>query len=57
MQHPVVGTLRLNCDTLAGPMLEKFLVCFTAGLGSRSAEALRLLSVVGTQDMTVNCDQ
>jgi transcriptional regulator with XRE-family HTH domain len=57
MQHPVVGTLRLNCDTLAVPMLDQYLVCFTAELGSRSAEALRLLSVVGTQDMTVPGDQ
>jgi len=57
MQHPVVGTLQLNCDTLAVPTLDQYLVCFTAELGSRSAEALRLLSVVGTQDMTVAGEQ
>ena len=57
MEHPVIGTLRLNCDTLMVPMLDQYLVCFTAELGSRSAEALQLLSVVGTQDMTVADDQ
>jgi transcriptional regulator with XRE-family HTH domain len=52
MQHPVVGTLRLNCDTLAVPMRDQYLVCFTAEHGSPSHEALRLLAVVGTQDLT-----
>lgn len=54
MQHPVVGTLQLNCDTLAVPGLDQYLTCLTAEHNSRSAEALRLLSVVGTQDMTVH---
>jgi len=53
MQHPVVGALQLNCDTLAVPTLDQYLVCFTAERGSRSADALQLLSVLGTQDMTV----
>jgi len=57
VQHPVVGTLMLNCDTLAVPTLDQYLVCLTAEQGSRSAEALRLLSVVGTQDMTVAGEQ
>ncbi|KUJ38614.1 helix-turn-helix transcriptional regulator [Streptomyces sp. MI02-2A] len=56
MQHPVVGTLQLNCDTLAVPMRDQYLVCFTAERGSPSHNALRLLSVVGTQDMTVTTD-
>jgi transcriptional regulator with XRE-family HTH domain len=53
MQHPVVGTLQLNCDALVVPMRDQYLVCLTAERGSPSQEALRLLSVVGTQDMTV----
>lgn len=57
MQHPVVGALRLNCDTLAVPQRDQYLVCLTADRGSASAEALRLLSVVGTQDMTVGTDR
>ncbi|MFD3455000.1 helix-turn-helix transcriptional regulator [Streptomyces sp. NPDC058691] len=52
MQHPLVGTLQLSCDTLAVPLRDQLLVCFTAERGSPSHEALRLLSVVGTQDMT-----
>jgi len=56
MQHPVVGELRLNCDTLVVPMRDQYLTCLTAQHDGRSAEALRLLSVVGTQDMTVHTD-
>ncbi|WP_329162030.1 helix-turn-helix transcriptional regulator [Streptomyces sp. NBC_01717] len=56
MQHPVVGTLQLNCDTLAVPLRDQRLVCFTAERGSSSHNALRLLSVVGTQDMSVTKD-
>jgi hypothetical protein len=57
MQHPVVGPLRLNCDTLAVPMRDQYIVCFTAERGSPSHQALRLLSVVGTQDMAVGPDE
>lgn len=52
MQHPMVGALELNCDTLVVPMRDQYLVCFTAVHGSPSEEAMRLLAVVGTQDMT-----
>jgi len=57
MHHPVVGTLELNCDALALPMRDQYLVCFAAERGSPSHEALRLLSVIGTQDMTVTGDE
>ena len=57
MKHPVVGTLELSCDTLAVPGRDQYLTCFTAERGSRSQEALELLSVVGTQDMTVTLDK
>jgi len=53
MQHPVVGTPQLNCDTLAVPLLDHYLVCLIAGNGPRSADALRLLPVVGTQGTTI----
>jgi transcriptional regulator with XRE-family HTH domain len=53
MQHPVVGTLHLNCDMLALPMRDQYLMCLTAEHHSSSHDALRLLSVIGTQDMTV----
>lgn len=56
MHHPMVGTLQLNCDTLAVPMRDQYLVCFTAERGSSSHNALRLLSVVGTQNMTVSSE-
>jgi hypothetical protein len=53
MNHPVVGILQLNCDSLAVPTRDQYLTCFTAEHGSPSHEKLRLLAVVGTQDMTV----
>jgi transcriptional regulator with XRE-family HTH domain len=56
MQHPVVGQLQLNCDALAVPLRDQFLVCFTAPFGSPSHEALKLLSVVGTQDLTTTAE-
>lgn len=49
----MVGKLQPNCDTLAVPMRDKYLVCFTAEHGSPSHNAIQLLSVVGTQEMTV----
>jgi transcriptional regulator with XRE-family HTH domain len=57
MQHPVVGTLQLNCAALAVPMRDQYLVCFAADRDSPSQAAMRLLSVVGTQDMTVTGDE
>src|SRR6266545_3346622 len=50
--QPMVGALELNCDTLVVPMRDQYLVCFTAVHGSPSEEAMRLLAVVVTQDMT-----
>jgi hypothetical protein len=57
MQHPLVGTLQLSCDMLAVPIYDQYLVCMTAERNSPSEEALRLLSVVGTQDMTHSADK
>ncbi|MBX6356720.1 MAG: helix-turn-helix domain-containing protein [Micromonosporaceae bacterium] len=49
LHHPVVGELELECDLLDIPDRDQRLVIYTAAPGSRSAEALRLLDVVGTQ--------
>ena len=53
MRHPVVGSLTLNCDILIVPDEDQHVVIYTADPGSPSEEALRLLSVVGTQRMDV----
>lgn len=49
INHPVVGELTLECETLEIAGHGQRLIIYTAAPGSRSAEALKLLSVVGTQ--------
>lgn len=49
LHHSVVGTLELACDILAIPDRDQRIVLFTAQPGSTTAEALRLLGVLGTQ--------
>jgi len=52
-QHPVVGPVTVNCDALEISDRDQQLVLYTAVPGSPSEEALRLLSVIGTQRMDV----
>ncbi|TDC10395.1 XRE family transcriptional regulator [Streptomyces sp. 8K308] len=51
--HPLVGRITVNCDVLDIADRDQRVVIYTAAPGSPSAEALRLLSVVGTQRMDV----
>ncbi|MFD7153636.1 helix-turn-helix transcriptional regulator [Kribbella sp. NPDC059898] len=52
-QHPLVGLVTVNCDALAIPDRDQQVIIYTATPGSPSEEALRLLSVVGTQRLDV----
>jgi transcriptional regulator with XRE-family HTH domain len=52
-QHPLVGAVTVNCDVLDVADRDQHVVIYTADPGSPSEEALRLLSVVGTQRMDV----
>ncbi|MEW1656718.1 MULTISPECIES: helix-turn-helix transcriptional regulator [unclassified Streptomyces] len=52
-RHPMVGPVTVNCDTLDITDRDQRVVIYTATPGSPSEEALRLLSVVGTQSMDV----
>ncbi|TCC51826.1 XRE family transcriptional regulator [Kribbella pittospori] len=52
-EHPVVGTVTVNCDALSIPDRDQQVIIYTATPGSPSEEALRLLSVVGTQRLDV----
>jgi len=52
-QHPTVGPITVNCDILDITDRDQQVVIYTAEPGSPSEEALRLLSVVGTQRMNV----
>src|SRR5690242_2032047 len=51
LRHPVVGWLDLDCEALHDPDRDQWVVLYTAPPGTPSREALRLLRVVGTQDL------
>ncbi|MGW0422362.1 helix-turn-helix transcriptional regulator [Streptomyces sp. NPDC003015] len=51
--HPVVGPVAVNCDVLDIADRDQRVVIYTAVPGSPSEQALRLLSVVGTQRLDV----
>jgi transcriptional regulator with XRE-family HTH domain len=46
-RHPAVGEVTVDCDTLALTERDQYLVLYTAPPGSRSADALALLNVLG----------
>jgi transcriptional regulator with XRE-family HTH domain len=46
-RHPVVGDVTVDCDSLALLECDQSLVLYSAPKGSRDAEALELLSVLG----------
>jgi hypothetical protein len=51
--HPAVGPVTVSCDALDIADRDQRVVIYTAQPGSPSEEALRLLSVIGTQRMDV----
>lgn len=52
-QHPVVGLMELECEVLLSAEHGQRLIVYTARPGSESYERLRLLRVVGLQDLAV----
>ncbi|WP_078900035.1 helix-turn-helix transcriptional regulator [Streptomyces sp. SBT349] len=50
--HPDVGALTLDCDTLTAPGSDLRIMVFTAAPGSTDADRLKLLNVIGTQALT-----
>ncbi|SDF79031.1 Helix-turn-helix domain-containing protein [Lentzea fradiae] len=48
-EHPLVGKVTVDCDALTLVESDQHLVLYTAPAGSRDAEALALLNVVGAQ--------
>jgi transcriptional regulator with XRE-family HTH domain len=51
VQHPELGPITVDCDVLTMPAVDLRLVAFTATPGSADADKLRLLAVLGTQDL------
>jgi hypothetical protein len=52
LRHPAVGDLELDCEVLLSNEHDQRLILFTARPGSESYEKLRLLRVIGLQDLT-----
>jgi transcriptional regulator with XRE-family HTH domain len=52
IDHPQLGPITLICDVLVVPERDQHVVLFTAGPGTPAREALRLLSVIGLQQLT-----
>ncbi len=51
VHHPDVGPLTLDCDVLTVHGSDLRVVAYTAAPGSDAADKLKLLAVIGTQDM------
>ena len=51
IDHPVVGEVTLDCDVLSVHGTDLRLVVFSAPPNSRAADTLKLLAVLGTQEM------
>lgn len=51
-RHPAVGPITVDCDSLALTDRDQHLVLYSAPRGSRDAEALALLSVLGPESIT-----
>jgi len=54
LHHRSVGSLELELEVLSIPDRDQRVLIYTASPGSRSHEALRLLAVVGTQDVVTD---
>jgi transcriptional regulator with XRE-family HTH domain len=52
-QHPEVGRLELNCQSLVDPHQAHRLMVFTAVPGSESYEKLQVLAVIGAQSLAL----
>jgi transcriptional regulator with XRE-family HTH domain len=50
-RHPVIGEITVDCDSLTLTDRDQNLVLYTAPAGSRAAEALALLNVLGAESV------
>ncbi|GID93393.1 hypothetical protein Adi01nite_28050 [Amorphoplanes digitatis] len=53
VDHPQVGEVEVDCDVLSVYGADLRIVVYTAARGSEAADKLRLLNVLGTEDLTV----
>lgn len=52
IEHDVLGSVTLDCDTLHVPDADQTVIIYSAAPGTHEADALALLRVLGTQQMT-----
>ncbi|WP_222193051.1 helix-turn-helix transcriptional regulator [Modestobacter italicus] len=52
-QHPEVGRIELNCQTLVDPHQAHRLMVYTAAPGTESHEKLQMLTVIGAQSLSL----
>ena len=52
IEHPSLGLITLDCDSLHVPDSDQTVIVYSAEPGTPDAEALALLRVIGTQSMT-----
>jgi hypothetical protein len=50
-RHPAVGDITVDCDSLTLTDRDQHVVLYTAPAGSRDAEALALLNVLGAESV------
>jgi transcriptional regulator with XRE-family HTH domain len=53
-QHPAVGEITVDCDSLTLTDRDQHLVLYTAPQGTRDADALALLNVLGTESLNAS---
>jgi hypothetical protein len=51
VNHPTLGPLVLDCDTLHVPDTDQAMIVYSAAPGTPAAETLAMLRVLGTQAM------
>lgn len=54
VHHPELGPITVDCDVLSVPAVDLRVIAFTAAPGSEDADKLRLLAVLGTQDLAAS---
>jgi transcriptional regulator with XRE-family HTH domain len=52
-QHPEVGRLEVNCQTLIDPHQAHLLMVYTAAPGTDTHDRLQMLAVIGTQSLSL----
>lgn len=52
IDHPELGVVELDCDVLGVPDADQRLIVYSAAPGTPAADALALLRVLGTQDVS-----